>query len=97
MKQTQELKLVLKNDVINGFSYSFSKTILEKLKEVVRDDRMFKNTYSSRRLTDIANTLVSHLYQQLCFYSSSFNVNDEKTIKELIAVAEEFLAIFEKK
>jgi len=40
-KQTQRLELTLKQDVINGFSYSFTKSLLEKLKKLKEEDRIF--------------------------------------------------------
>jgi len=96
----QGLQLLLKDDVIVGFSYSFSKALLEKLKALKKEDRIFEEEWKeaqnqdSSHLTEIARCVMEHLETQLNCDISGFNPDK---VDCLISFAEEFLAIFEKK
>ena len=98
----------LENDVINGFSPSFSKALLKKLKALKEEDRIFREgweqahengkTLRASRLTEMAKYITVHLQTQLEYFSvtdTAINMALATEIEELISFAEEFLAIFE--
>ncbi len=94
----QKQVLVLEQDVISGFSYSFSYHLLNKIKSLKKEDRIFKkgweaavkNSDYSSDLTEIFSTVAFQLGTQLglCFTRSP------EGIEEFISCSEEFLAIF---
>jgi DNA-directed RNA polymerase alpha subunit len=100
-----EMKLVLKPDVITGFSYSFTKALLEKLKVLRDEKRIFEeveykqieetakleNRYS---LTSIAGSVIGHLQGQLFGSNQGQELIEPKKVEELITTAEEFLESF---
>jgi len=105
-KSEQKLTLTLEDDVISGFSLSFTKSLLKKLEELKRLDRIFddsaedieekdKKGYSSP-LTSIANSVVKHLVDQLQTFGGDSACRPDD-INKLIALAYEFIEIFEKK
>ena len=107
-KQEQmQMQLLLKNDVINGFSYSFTKYLLNKLEKLSEEDRIFEDSKdeierakhnSVSRLTLIAESVATCLSRQLKLSEDTYyGYSQSKKITELINTAEEFLTIFEKK
>jgi len=82
--------LLIQTTSIEGFSYAFTENLLKKLKELKADDRIFKSTGA---LTDIANSVLTHLSNQLNVDISGY----QQEIDSGIETAEEFLAIFQKK
>lgn len=99
-RQTQKLELTLEQDVINGFSYSFTKSLLEKLKKLKKEDRVFeygwKKATEERNPSDvtaIASVVISYLCDQI---QTDLSVPRLKPIDidNLIATSEEFLSIF---
>lgn len=85
----QSLRLSLEDDVINGFSYSFTKALLEKIKELVEQKRIFDKR---NNLLPITETVLGYLAIQV----RDCPPNTPEGIAELIATTEEFLAIFVK-
>lgn len=73
--------------VIKGFSYEFTKALLEKLKELVRENKI--TTKAEKILVKI---MLSHLGSQL-----NRQLDELDKIPETIKLVEEFLAIFEEK
>jgi hypothetical protein len=103
MSEEQELKLLIpSHDVINSFCYAYSKALLKKLKELVKEDRIFvagnaesvRNKGMNTSTTDIANAVLTPLQEQINFSGGGYN---QAKVDKLIATAEEFLAIFEAK
>ncbi len=106
-----KLKLALQHDVINGFSYSYCRALLEKLKALKVERRVFEDNekaaecdeslkkgegYFATKLTPIAYSVIDALDEQI----EGFRLGDipkPSQVDAAIAVAEEFLAIFEKK
>jgi uncharacterized protein YfkK (UPF0435 family) len=109
MEQSLRMALVLKDDVIKGFSYSFSAALLKKLKEMKEKDQIFEKGIkealefadkSESGLTDMAYMVTDHLHNQISSHSGMPNTGTSmypKEVDRLIALAEEFLAIFQKK
>jgi len=96
-KLSLNLKLV-QGDQITGFSYSFAKALTLKLKNLFKNGKVFeegRNDESefTRSFTPIAETVIVHLTDQLKM--SSEVEHKTKGIVKLIALAEEFLAVFE--
>ena len=91
-KLKQELRLV-PYDVINGFSPSFTRALLEKLKELKKTQRLFTE---NKQPTLIATAVISNLEKQI-FTEVVFNPNDGdiKWVDEIIKATEEFLTLFE--
>lgn len=106
-KETPALRqaLLLKQDVISGFSYSYCRALLDKFKELHATGRIFIDNEQAKEneeikcislLTPIADLVSSHLEDQI----SGFRVGNAfyySRIAEQIQIAEEFLAIFEQK
>ncbi|MBX4210387.1 hypothetical protein KW783_00245 [Candidatus Parcubacteria bacterium] len=92
----QKIEMLLEQDVITGFSYSFTKCLLQAFKRLHDEKRVFLPgaTGTHKRLTDIAQSVMRHLSDQLSFgrYDSGSSNDDE--IRRLIMTAEEFLSIF---
>ncbi|MBI2591386.1 MAG: hypothetical protein HYW34_01785 [Candidatus Brennerbacteria bacterium] len=93
MKQKQQL--VLKQDVVNGFSLSFTKALLTKLKELKKENRII---IENRRydFIPITHVIFSQLNDQLGNPSLGCNTREEE-VEELIKAGEEFCRIFEEK
>jgi hypothetical protein len=89
--------LSLKQDVITGFSFSFTKALLDKLKKLMKEERLFEQHegYFKKELTDIGMTVCRYLCDQL---QNRCNPEDQtpENITELINTADEFLATFKK-
>lgn len=113
---TLEQQLSLEPDVINGFSYSFTKALLAKLKELEATDRIFeggaekaevweskareKNVDEKYETMDLACSIITYLEKQLSLdgwgrIDPSHTTPSE--IRNLIALTEEFLQVFQKK
>lgn len=98
----QETRLMLEQDVINGFSYSFTKALLEKLLILKASNRIFKEELPGEKssvdyITDIAHSVISYLISQV---ETTFSVSCTMSLDEindLIKTTQEFLAIFEEK
>ena len=86
-------ELILKQDVITGFSYSFSSALLEKLKDLRTGDRIFK---AKECFSDIADVVINHLTEQLGIPTPTFGPSSTE-VDKFISLVEEFLAIFKKK
>ncbi len=96
-----EQKSKLKLDGITGFSFSFTSALLEKLKQLKKEDRIFetgeekaKKSYH-KSLTFIAHTVIEYLSEQLKVSPMSPNTHTDY-IETLFALAEEFLLAFRK-
>lgn len=87
-KILQELKL--QQDVITGFSFSFSSALLQKLKELRDENRVFEK--DSARMTEIANVVMYHLDNQIPTGISC--PQDMAEINNVISICEEFLLVF---
>jgi len=104
-KQTQKLEFTLKKDVINGFSYSFTNSLLKKLKKLKEEDRIFvdgwKKAIEDERVsninkTKIADLVIAYLVEQLlgADLPDIRKSHYPSDIDNLIEVCEEFLSIF---
>ena len=67
-----ELKFKLRKDVITGFSFSFTSSLVCKLKELIEADRVFeygneksKGEGFANKTTEIAAVVISYLGDQL--------------------------------
>jgi hypothetical protein len=96
----------MRNDVVNGFSYSFSAALLKKLKQLKKDRILFKSEFAYEHptttymLTDMAATTVSHLSLQISRHEhvlENSRVKSVNGVDEFILFVEEFLAIFQTK
>jgi hypothetical protein len=88
MKETKQL--LIQVDSIEGFSYAFTENLLKKLKELQVEGRLFE---SNGTPTDIANSISSHLGNQLHICTPE----GRQEIDGFIKTVEEFLLIFQKK
>jgi len=89
------VSLLLRQDSITGFSYSFSKALLEKLKKLKEGKRLF---LKGKELTPIAFAISEHLSNQISPSDPIIGVSDPvnpSEVDELISLAEEFLKTFE--
>ncbi|MDO8510377.1 MAG: hypothetical protein Q7S15_02010 [bacterium] len=95
MNQHQELRL--EQDVINGFSYSFSRALLGKLKQLNREGRVFTRKVSDALaigpVSEIADPVIQYLREQMRKSPEAVSQSD---VDNLIETTEEFLAAFEK-
>ncbi len=96
-----ELSLKLRQDVITGFSYSFTKALVEKLKELLKKDNVFVDGNETAkthdgyfRETEIAGIVTHYLCDQLQVQHSD-KAKNLIEVEKLISLAEEFLSIFE--
>jgi hypothetical protein len=101
----QQLKVRLEQDVITGFSYSFTKALLGKLKQLKKEGRIFRDfegkeeSDSMYSLTQIADSVLKHIDAQLgesSIYGGSCAATPDK-VQQMIQTTEEFLAIFNEK
>jgi hypothetical protein len=99
-----EMNSLLKDDVVNGFSYSFSAALLKKLKQLKKDDNLFKYSNTDHiqgPVTDIAEIVMHHLRGQISEHILPEDTpNDPISLNEVdrfILLVEEFLAIFQAK
>ena len=100
-ERTLTQDLVIPNKVvIDGFCYAFSRALLDKLKELVEKDELYANKRENH-LTPLAGSIVVKLIAQLeapkqCEHTRNYVIMNDYDINDLIELAEEFLAIFEK-
>ena len=100
MAQQLQLQLILERDVISGFSYSFCRALVNRLKKLVDEDKAFEEGEQ----TDLFLNITNYLYEQIpntqgmrSYYDADEREDAERDAKNLIASVEEFLAIFESK
>ncbi len=97
----QEFKLLLREDVITGFSFSFTSALLKKLKELEKENRIFVASdmpdNCKHALIPIAFSIMHYLVEQTMYESGVTQNIEKKYPKDLIAHVEEFLAIFVEK
>lgn len=89
MKLKQEL--LLEQDVITGFSYSFCKALLEKLNKLSKKYR--NNFFENGRMELITESVINHLQHQL---EINIAIHEDMNVIYLMQTASEFLSIFEK-
>lgn len=104
----KRLLQIQKSDVITGFSLRFCKKLLKKLQELQEQDKIFEHGLRNAKLrcakgpdwfaslTPLAYAITNHLSEQLrCNWDTDSTTPSR--IKNLLTLAEEFLAIFNKK
>jgi hypothetical protein len=95
MPKQKSLELVIPEIPINGFCYPYAKALLEKFKELVfKEEAVTKLTRGEiifYSYSDICYAVACSLREQI---PNPYKANGNPT--ELISLAEEFLAIFEK-
>jgi hypothetical protein len=93
----QKQLLIPSQKVMSGFCYAFAKALLEKLKKLAGEDRVFKKKNANPNLctemTEIAKSVISHLCDQLNLSEKTDYAPTD--ITTLITTAEEFLTSFE--
>jgi len=92
---------MMQRDVINGFSLYFSRKLLEKLKKIRSEGKIYKGK-DGREITKITSSVLAHLAQQMKgelqnLIESRMQIITADEIDEVISTTEEFLAIFEEK
>jgi len=98
-KTKMQLQLLIpSHEVMSHFCYAYASALLVKLKELVKEKRYFKDT--ERALTDHLHdhtiTSIGHSVSQELSQQIGCAVNDNvEGVKNLIAIAEEFLVIFQ--
>lgn len=104
--QGQEMIQALEHDVITGFSYSFTKLLLEKLKGLMERKEMVKisenpNWYKHKeyngRFCHLPSTILFRLSEQIPGAGIDCTSGNKKEVETLIETTEAFLAIFEEK
>ncbi len=93
-----ELKLTLKQDEIRGFSYSFTRELVNKLETLYQEDALFEkgndcssnkdNAYSYTKLGIVITAYLTEQLQQI-FPPNTYGV------ESMIQTGNDFLAIFE--
>ncbi len=101
MKMTMKLVQRL-DDQVCGFSPTFTRMLVDKLKELKEMDRVVEKRSGGLYYTDIAKVAIGHLRNQVWkeegFYTDITEPTKwEKDFDEMIAVAEEFLVLFERR
>ena len=105
MAKQIQIQLLLEDDVINGFSYSFTKTLLEKLKKLLEEGKAWDNQLITLldepakqvKLTPVATCVIVYLSKQLNNTPlSPEGYSTPLDMEMLKRTTEEFLAIFEK-
>ena len=100
-------QLVIPDIPINGFCYPYAKALLDKMKELEKENRIFEGGEENAasvwqqgkghtETTVIARLIFYALVGQIELFSDYLAANPEELKKDM-AIAEEFLAIFEKK
>lgn len=90
--------LLIQEDAITGFSYSFTVALLQELKKILDNGNgliEISRSDSKGYLSPQTKPVVEYLCEQICF-----RTEDRWSQKDLIFLAEsaeKFLAIFEKK
>lgn len=98
-----KLKICIPDGIISDFCYPFLKALLDKLKELEKEDRIFEDGVkiaSSARcscdLTNLAKVITNKIMSQIDLYLIS-EMATPLEIKGLIDLTEEFLTTFEVK
>ncbi|MCK5321527.1 hypothetical protein KAJ38_03025 [Candidatus Pacearchaeota archaeon] len=92
--------LMLEQDEIVGFSYSFCSCLLGKLKQLQKEDRIFEKDSSyvelgRANLRKVAHIIILFLRKQLNYkLVESLPSSTKEEVDEIINLIEEFLAIF---
>ena len=107
MKKSEQA-LTLKGNVITGFSYSFAQILLNKLKKLKEENRIFTeglpvsqddddiSSSYNHGTTSIASAVLHYLYEQVPYEcNGSPDSTNSKEINRLIACADEFLTTFQ--
>ena len=106
MRQLQLQLAIPEQAVMKGFCYAFSSKLLEKLKRLWIEGKVFldhrraeenpKNPFSTYRL---AFAVICHLDEQIKFHITIYQGEELcwNDLVSLIRTTEEFLAIFEKR
>lgn len=104
MEPTEGLDLVLTEDQIVGFSYSFSKALTEFLGERINTQSLYKNSGAEKSAREQPKSTyfpphpeVSTAIHYLAAQMNSPEGDSFDDISELVSRAERFLAIFKKK
>ncbi len=105
MKMKMQMQLQIPTDaVMSHFCYTYSKALLEKLKKLIQEDRIFLKGRSvaeagpqlMRNITDITRSVMSNLGEQVLLYAPTSQPAPEH-VDRFVSAIEEFLAIFEAK
>jgi hypothetical protein len=106
-RMSQEMICIPEYGIMNDFCYAFSKKVLEKLKLLVAEKRLFAEPMEEvkrndlrnidSKLTIIGSLVCTQLKNQMGLRIDSVKTEKSNAIDELIKGVEEFLAIFEKK
>ena len=91
MESTRTLKLLVRQGASTVFKYSFCKILVERLKQLKEENQIFMENDA---MSEIAFAIVEQLLVQVPMRSKP---EDVLQIERLIAVAEEFLSMFEDK
>lgn len=101
IEEKPELRLgtrQIKEDMITGFSPVFTRRLLEKLKELKKEKRLWKEGIGDHNgfcpLAKIGAVVTGHLQDQLQSHDIG-ELASVTDIDDLIAATEEFLAMFE--
>ena len=104
---SMQLQICLTTEPITGFCYPFCRALVDKLISLEKANGIFRNGIENARLlekrscaantTQIAEIVIGHLCDQL----HTSEINDylhvlPQAVANLIALAKEFLGIFEK-
>ncbi len=98
----QQMKLTLCQDVITGFSYSFTKSLLEALKKLRSKGTLFEDgeippgDHSRMKPSPLTSTILYYLSKQTYGTGIGPDCASLTDIDTLIKTTEAFLAIFEK-
>ncbi|MBI2099968.1 MAG: hypothetical protein HYT48_01345 [Candidatus Vogelbacteria bacterium] len=84
-------------DVIDGFSYSFSRILCNCLRRLLDDKKAVVEVGGGAHLTPMAGAVFEYLQEQTKFGSIQGHGGYEGSLRALLEHAEEFLALFEKK
>ena len=101
--QIQTQLLIPANEVMTNFCYAYAKALLAKLKKLRDEDKFWdlgntevqKNRLFSYQVTKIAVLVIDKLCEHIGHDSIFFNQRTAPNfVDDLVATAEEFLAIF---
>lgn len=94
-------QLVILDIPINGFCYSYAKALVEKLKELQKENKTFALCENGNKYTPaITQAVITALGEQVSFdnlHGNGYEYIEQDVVDEFIEMAEEFLSIFEKK
>jgi hypothetical protein len=105
----KKVEITIPGGVIDGFCFPFSYKLLQKLKALVTEEGVFKESLGialnkeqrcvTTDITQIAYCVINHLSDQIQYRTdiAGGRATLPSDVTLLIETAEEFLAIFEKK